>query len=100
DSNEIGLQNRFVTINPGNIIAQTNESGVWVVDSLPIGTYTATADTSGNWLATCPVTLIFTVTNPNEITFVPDFGFVSTQPCASPDVSVNMPFMRPCFSNQ
>ena len=100
DSNEIGLQNRFVTINPGNIITQTNESGVWVVDSLPAGTYTAIVDTSGNWQATCPVTQIFTVTNPNEITFVPDFGFVSTQPCASPDVSVNMPFMRPCFSNQ
>ncbi|OFX34249.1 MAG: hypothetical protein A2X08_02320 [Bacteroidetes bacterium GWA2_32_17] len=100
DANEIGLQNRFVTINPGNIITQTNEAGVWVIDSLPVGTYTATADTSGNWLTTCPVTQIFTVTNPNEITFVPDFGFVSTQPCASPDVSVNMPFMRPCFSNQ
>ncbi|PIY02151.1 MAG: hypothetical protein COZ21_15675, partial [Bacteroidetes bacterium CG_4_10_14_3_um_filter_31_20] len=100
DSNEIGLQNRFVTINPGNIIAQTNESGVWVVDSLPVGTYTVTADTSGNWLATCPVTQIFSVTILNEITFAPDFGLVSTQPCASPEVSINMPFMRPCLSNQ
>ena len=100
DSFEIGIQNRFVTINPGNIIAQTNESGIWVIDSLQIGTYTATLDTSGNWSPTCPVTQTFSVTNPNEITYVPDFGLVSTQPCASPDVSVNMPFMRPCFSNQ
>ena len=100
DSLEIGIQNRFITINPGNIIAQTNESGVWVIDSLPIGTYTATIDTSGNWSPTCPVTQTFTVTSPNEITYVPDFGLVSTQPCASPDVSVNMPIVRRCFSNQ
>lgn len=100
DSLELGIQNYIVKINLGNIIAQTNESGVWVIDSLPIGTYTATLDTSGNWLPTCPVTQTFTVTNPNEITYVPDFGLVSTQPCASPDVSINMPFMRPCFSNQ
>ena len=100
DSNEIGLQNRFVTINPGNIITQTNESGIWVVDSLPVGYYSATVNTSGNWSATCPVTQNFVVSNPNEITIVPDFGFVSTQPCVSPEVSINMPFMRPCFNNQ
>ncbi|MBI4648130.1 MAG: SBBP repeat-containing protein, partial [Bacteroidia bacterium] len=100
DANEIGLQNRYVIINPGNIIAQTNSSGAWVIDTLQVGTYTATADTSGHWAATCPVMQTFTVTNPNEITYTPDFGFVSTQPCASPDISVNMPFMRPCFSNQ
>lgn len=100
DINETGLQNRFVIINPGNIVAQTNESGVWVVDSLPIGTYTATFDTSGNWQATCPVVQTFTVTNANEITFAPDFGLVSTQPCASPNVTINIPSIRPCFSNQ
>ena len=100
DSYEIGLQNRLITINPGNIIAQTNEAGVWVLDSLPVGTYTATLDTSGNWSPTCPVTQTFTVTNPNEITYAPDFGLVSTQPCASPDISVNMPIVRRCFSNQ
>ncbi|OFX17374.1 MAG: hypothetical protein A2033_15180 [Bacteroidetes bacterium GWA2_31_9] len=100
DSFEIGIQNRFITINPGNIIAQTNESGVWVVDSLPIGTYTVIVDTSGSWAATCPVTQTFTVTNPNEITYVSDFGFVSTQPCAKPDVSIIMPRMNRCFYNQ
>lgn len=100
DSLDIGIQNRIVKINPGNIITQTNEAGIWVIDSLPIGTYTATLDTSGNWSPTCSVTQTFTVTNPNEITYVPDFGLVSTQTCASPDISVNMPFMRPCFENQ
>jgi uncharacterized repeat protein (TIGR01451 family) len=100
EANEIGLIYHNVMINPGNIITQTNETGVWAIDSLPIGIYTATVDTSGNWTATCPVSQTFTVTNPNVITYIPDFGFVSTQPCASPEVSVYMPFMRPCFSNQ
>ena len=100
EANEPGLLNRTITINPGNIIAQTNGGGIWLVDSLPAGSYTAIADTSGNWIATCPTTQNFIVTNPNEVTLVPNFGFVSTQPCASPEVSINMPFIRPCFSNQ
>lgn len=100
DSNEMGLPNRFVTIEPGGIVVQTNSSGVWAVDYLSAGTYTATADTSGNWSATCPASQIITVINSNDLTFAPDFGFVSTQPCPSPQISINMPFMRPCFSNQ
>ena len=100
DSNELGLNNRLITIFPGDYITQTNESGDWVVDSLPVGNYTIRVDTSGNWQATCPVVQTFIVTNPNEITYAPDFGLASTQPCAGPEVSINMPFMRPCFSNQ
>ncbi|MFH2143416.1 MAG: T9SS type A sorting domain-containing protein [Bacteroidota bacterium] len=100
DPYENGLQNRYLIINPGNIIAQTNEVGAWVIDSLPVGTYTATFDTSGHWMATCPVSQTFTVTNQNEITFAPHFGLKSTQPCSSPDLSVYMPSIRPCFGNQ
>lgn len=87
-------------INPGNIISQTNSNGFWIVDSLPIGNYTIAADTSGKWKPTCPSTQTFSVTNPNGITYSPSFGLVSTAPCASPDVSVHAPFLRPCFSNQ
>ena len=100
NSNEIGLEGRRLTINPGNIVVQTNASGFWNIDSLPANTYTITADTSGNWQLTCPAVQTFTVTDPNGLTYAPFFGFVSTQPCASPEVSIHAPFLRPCFSNQ
>ncbi|MBL4755903.1 MAG: T9SS type A sorting domain-containing protein [Flavobacteriales bacterium] len=100
ENNETGLGGRRLTINPGNLIVQTNLSGYWFLDTLPPGTYTLTADTSGNWQRTCPLSQTFSVTGPNGFTQAPSFGFVSTEPCAKPDVSVNMPFMRPCFSNQ
>jgi uncharacterized delta-60 repeat protein len=98
--NEAGIQGRKAIINPGNIIVETNQSGYWYLDSLPTGTYTITADTSGKWRRTCPVTQTFTITNPDSFYVAPSFGFVSTEPCAEPDVSINMSFMRPGFSNQ
>lgn len=97
---DIGLSNRKATITPSNIMVETNSSGIWSLDSLPIGNYTITFDTSGNWQPTCPTTQSFTVINSDSITFAPSFGFISTQPCAAPSVSVQMPFMRPCFTSQ
>jgi len=100
DTNEIGLSGRTLTINPGNIVVQTDTRGNWFIDSLPANTYTITADTSGKWQLTCPVSQTFTVTDPNGLTYAPSFGFVSTAPCASPNVSIHAPFLRRCFSNQ
>jgi uncharacterized repeat protein (TIGR01451 family) len=100
DSLENGIPTRNCIINPGNISVQTNNNGYWGLDSLPAGNYTITVDTSGNWQTTCPTTQNFTVINPDSITIAPNFGFISTQPCAAPDISVNMPFMRPCFTDQ
>ena len=100
DTNEIGLLNRNLIINPGNIIVQTNSEGYWYKDNLSPGNYTITTDTSGKWKPTCPVTQNFTVIHPDSVTEVPPFGFISTEPCPQPDVSINMPFMRRCFSNQ
>jgi hypothetical protein len=37
---------------------------------------------------------------PDSFYLAPSFGFVSTEPCAEPDISITMPFMRPGFSNQ
>ncbi|OFY65532.1 MAG: hypothetical protein A3H98_02610 [Bacteroidetes bacterium RIFCSPLOWO2_02_FULL_36_8] len=99
-STEIGLFNRNQILNPGNIIVQTNNEGFWYVDNLPSGNYTITADTSGKWKPTCPVTQNFTVVHPDSVTEGPNFGFISTEPCPQPDVSINMPFMRRCFNNQ
>ncbi|MBV6484089.1 MAG: hypothetical protein KFKLKKLM_00572 [Flavobacteriales bacterium] len=100
DLNEIGISSKRVIITPFNIVVETNSSGVWSLDSLPVGNYTITVDTSGNWQPTCSTTQNFTVVNLDSITIAPNFGFISTQPCAAPSVSVNMPFMRPCFTNQ
>lgn len=100
DAYEPGLPNRSLFIIPGNIVVQTDAFGYWYIDSLPAGVYTITADTSGKWQKTCPVSQNFTVTNPDSLTLSPGFGFVSTEPCPAPEVSVTMPFMRPGFSNQ
>ena len=87
-------------IQPGNIIVETGSNGFWYLDSLPIGNYTITYDTTGNWLATCPNPVSFTVTDPNGTTVAPSFGMVNTNPCSEPNVSIHMPFIRPGFSNQ
>lgn len=100
DINEIGISSRKAIITPPNILVETNSFGTWSLDSLPPGNYTITVDTSGNWQPTCPTTQSFTITNSDSITIAPSFGFISTQPCAAPEVSIHMPFMRPCFTGQ
>ena len=100
DINEVGLAKRAIIINPGNITVQTDDYGGWYLDSLPAGNYTVTADTSGKWRGTCSSALSFTVANSNSLTLAPNFGFVSTEPCAEPTISIAMPRMRPGFSNQ
>jgi len=100
DKTELGLRGRRAIISPGNYTVETDSSGYWRIDSLPAGNYTITVDTSGKWLPTCPISQSFTVVNPDGMTRAPFFGFVSTAPCAQPTIAVNMPFMRPGFSNQ
>ena len=100
DSLDVNLANRSLLINPGNIITTTNSNGIWRVDNLPLGNYTITVDTTGNWLPTCPITQNFTVSNNDGIIYAANFGFVSTNPCPEPNVSIHAPFLRPGFSNQ
>ena len=100
DVTEVGLNGRGIIITPGNYTVESISNGLWYIDSLPAGTYNITVDTSGHWLSTCPISQSFTVINSEVLTQAPSFGFISTQPCAEPNVSVNMPFMRPGFSNQ
>jgi hypothetical protein len=97
---EAGLNKRKAILQPGDIIVETNSYGYWYLDSLPAGTYTITVDTTGKWRPTCDVTQTFTVTDPNALTQAPSFGLVSTEPCSEPNVSINMPRMRPGFSGQ
>ncbi|HBS85187.1 MAG: hypothetical protein A2W91_01745 [Bacteroidetes bacterium GWF2_38_335] len=100
DGYEAGLPLRMAIINPGNIVVTANDAGMWFIDSLLPGGYSITADTSGNWQITCPVTQYFTVVHPDSALIAPYFGFISTQPCSDPEISVFMPIMRPCFDNQ
>ncbi len=100
DMNETNLPGINVLINPGNIVLGTNAHGLWGLEELPAGDYSLTVDTPGVWTTACSVTQDFTVVDPNELTAAPSFGLYSTEPCPAPDVSVHMPFMRPCFTDQ
>jgi uncharacterized repeat protein (TIGR01451 family) len=100
DGIELGLPYRALMIQPGNIVTMTNEKGLWSVDSLPIGTYTITVDTSGSWKTSCSPSQTFTVVDPDSIMVVPYIGMYTTDPCPSPDISVFAPILRPGFSSQ
>jgi uncharacterized repeat protein (TIGR01451 family) len=100
-NDEIGIANRQLIIQPGDFIGQTDMAGYWSLDYLPSGDYTVTIDTSSTWSPTCPITQSFTVTDTSEETAETiSFGLVSTEPCTAPDISIHMPFMRPCFQEQ
>jgi uncharacterized repeat protein (TIGR01451 family) len=101
DINEYGVNGISLTINPGNNIIQSYNNGVWELDSLPIGNYTATIDTTNlNWTPTCPITQSFQITNSNSFSQGPSFGLLNTIPCSSPEITIFAPFLRRCFSNQ
>jgi uncharacterized repeat protein (TIGR01451 family) len=100
DPSEFGLANRLAVVEPGNIIVQTSSNGRWEIDSLAPNNYTITIDTSGKWETSCLITQNFTVINSDSLTIAPAFGLTSTEPCAEPTVSVHMPFIRRCFTNQ
>ena len=100
DENEIEGIN--LLINPGSILVTTDYNGDWWVKSLPQGSYTMTVDTSTSWKSSCTnnTTKSFTISNPTGFTIGPDFGMINDFPCLEPDVSIHMPFMRPCFEEQ
>ncbi|RYM32521.1 T9SS type A sorting domain-containing protein [Brumimicrobium glaciale] len=97
DNLELGIENLTVVVNPGNYVVQTDNLGVWYIDSLPIGTYTATVDTTTTWIPTCSPSVTFTVTDPSILVQSPPIGMLSTIPCAGPDISILTPVARPCF---
>jgi len=98
---DLGLPDRRLIIQPGNIVVETNSGGTWYLDSLSAGNYTITADTStGPWVSTCSGTQAFTVQHVDSFTKTPFFGYKSTNPCPQPDLSIHAPFLRPGFSGQ
>ena len=102
DINENGIEGMNLIINPGNIVVTTDYAGDWWIKSLPQGTYTMTIDTLTSWKPSClwNTTQTFTITNPIGFNNGPDFGMVNNNPCREPDVTIYMPFMRPCLEEQ
>jgi uncharacterized repeat protein (TIGR01451 family) len=101
DNFEHGLGNYIIEINPGNITLMTNAYGAYYIDSLPVGNYTVTVDTTNlNWSPTCETTQDFEVINSQAVTLAPNFGFYSNQPCADPTISIYAPILRRCFDYQ
>lgn len=97
---ENGLANRTLIINPGDIVVQTDINGSWYIDSLGIGTYNISVDSTENWKPTCAITQTFTVTDSESLTYGPNFGLYIQDSCTQPNVSIFMPVMRRGFQNQ
>jgi len=100
ESGEKGIPGMRAIINPGNIIVETDRYGWWHVGELPVGDYTITANETGEWSTTCPISQSFTVTDSGILTEATSFGFTNLSPCSKPAISINMPRMRPCFTDQ
>lgn len=100
DTNEFGIPYRYIYINPGNIIVQTNIRGIWNYCPTQSGFYSAEIDVPAPWANTCLSVQIIPVNDPDQTTLAADFALTSTQPCAHSDISIYMPFMRRCFDNQ
>ncbi len=88
-----------INIQPNNIFVQT-QNGQWYLDSLPVGNYIATIETSGQWKATCSPTVSFTVSNPDSFVQVTSIGMKNTNPCTDPEISIIAPNFNQCLSNQ
>lgn len=99
NQNEFGL-NRQLTIQPGNIIINSDTTGFWSLDSLPSGTYSIELDTTGGWIPTGTFPQYFTVIHPDSCLITPSLGLVSASSCSHPHISIHAPFLRPGFQQR
>lgn len=95
-----GVEGLLGVINPGGILVQTNSDGKWYLDSLPLGVYTLTYDTSSLWVPSCAGIQTFEIIDPDTDLLLDPFPVHLVVDCSVPQIGVNMPFIRPCFSNQ
>jgi uncharacterized repeat protein (TIGR01451 family) len=92
-----------VVVQPGNAVATANADGCWYIDSIPLGTYTATIDTAGIlWKkASCSaISQTFQVTDFSSSTILNYFSVSHKRNCAYPRVSIFAPWLRRCFTNR
>ncbi len=101
NESEAPMAETKVIIQPGNIVTQSNEIGSWFIDSLALGIYTATVDTTNqDWELTCPNNLTFEIKNSDSLIYGPSFGFKYTKVCTQPRTSIYSISLRRCFSDQ
>lgn len=100
ETNEYGVVGVNLNINPGSYVATTVSGGFWSIDSLPVGSYSVTIDTTNlQWDITCPIVQYFDILTPFDVVQAPDFGMISNNPCAEPDVSIFAPSLSNCQAN-
>lgn len=100
EANELGLANHLIEIQPGNIVVQTNEAGIWHADLAP-GNYVATLiGLTNGWSSSCSLSSNFTVNNTNDAIYIPEFGVFSDENCTKPTISIYSNILRRCFSEQ
>jgi uncharacterized repeat protein (TIGR01451 family) len=98
--NEPLLSNNNVIIQPGNLIVQSQD-GIWFIDSLAVGSYSATIDTTNlNWNIPCPITQYFNVLTPYTYYNCADFALTANNLCSNPEITIIAPNLTRCFSNQ
>jgi hypothetical protein len=100
DDNEYGLPGRLISIQPGNIIAMTDSTGIWTDDYVPAGTYTAAVYVPENWELSTSQEQSFFFMDTTVTTRVPSFGMYSTEPCPKAEVTITAPELIRCFPEQ
>jgi uncharacterized repeat protein (TIGR01451 family) len=99
NDSENGLSGVTITVNPGNIVVQTDDQGYWVVNDLPTGNYTIELDTTRYPTIVCDTFQYLSISNSQDYYSASDVGIYNLS-CPILDISVIAPTLRRCFSNQ
>lgn len=100
DEDEFGLPGRLISVQPGNIIAMTDSTGVWADNYVPPGTYVATAYVPEDWALSTSASQEFFFMDTTLTNQVPSFGMYSTSPCPKAEVTLTAPELVRCFPEQ
>ena len=100
NDNEIPLGSINAELSPIGLSLSSDSFGYFIVDSLPDGNYTLNVDTTNQtWLPSCGSSIPFTISN-GVLSGNTRIGFINSNPCPAPEVSVYAPTLRRCFPNQ
>jgi uncharacterized repeat protein (TIGR01451 family) len=100
NDNEIPLASMNAELSPIGLSLTSDSFGYFIVDSLPDGNYTLNVDTTNlTWTPSCGNSISFTISN-GVLSGNTRIGFVNSNPCPAPEVSVYAPTLRRCFPNQ
>lgn len=97
---ELGLKGIRLVLQPGNLITETDNSGRFAFNFLPIGQYTLTIDTTLLNTYNCIEQQSFNYNDNNLFSECIPFGVQTITQCTSPNVTIIAPYIRPCTSNK